>query len=113
MTSLHVIARGWLESENLAHLLPDPFTHEEIRGAVATYYPGGCMAFLQACGVDTPVEGRTPLRRSPARRRLAPAVPLVNVELVDMPTRVPAMPGTVRRLDPATVDAVREELAAA
>lgn len=47
---LSVVARGWLEMKGLEHLLPDPHSHEDIRGCIATYYPGGDKAFAEDVG---------------------------------------------------------------
>jgi hypothetical protein len=43
---LYVVARGWLEMKGLDHLLPDPHSHGDIQGCIATYYPGGSQQFL-------------------------------------------------------------------
>lgn len=77
-SQISTLARGWLEYEGLEHLLPDPHTHDHVRGCIATYYPGGCWAFLRDVAGVVPKQQPTGLRirlRSPSIRGFG-----VNVE---------------------------------
>lgn len=70
-SQLHTLARGWLEYEELDYLLPDPHSHADIRGLIATYYEGGCRAFAQDVNVGFAVSPIGDNRPSPPKPRPA------------------------------------------
>lgn len=82
MTSLDTQARAWLEDENLAHLLPDPHSHEDIREWIGAYYPGGTRAFLAHHGFAQPPRRKSSKPRKP-RHKLSEAEKLMAIKRVE------------------------------
>ena len=78
-SQLCAYARGWLEHEILSHLLPDPFTYEDVRNCIATYYPGGCQRFVADDGTKRAAPVRRPLATMSPTWFNPPDVPIEKV----------------------------------